>query len=323
VLWCDAQRMNERPEPPIDPAAAAERQLAGLSLQVKAMRGVLTRLLQDVARAELQRDSSQVTQLKQANEQLALSALDAQSVADRAAGALDVATRSAGLDPLTGLPNRALMLDRVEHALSSARRNGHRVGLLFLDLNNFKSINDNFGHAAGDRALQLVADCLSSLLRESDTVSRHGGDEFLIVLADVNHAANAAVIAEKVNVALARHSEIDHLPVCLTASIGISIYPEDGADCATLIERADAAMYVAKRHERGGYAFHATPSAAQQSAGAPSKLPLTSWHYQEWTVAEHERRHALLVEANEQLVLAALHAHELLAAERDRRSHAT
>ena len=306
--------MSERTELPVDAESAARRQLAGLSRQVKAMREVLVQLLQDVVRAEQRLDSSQATQLRQANEQLVLAALDAQTDARRVAGALNEATRSAGLDPLTGLPNRTLMLDRVEHALSHARRHDHRVGVLFLDLNDFKSINDQFGHAAGDRALQLVADCLSSLLRDSDTVSRHGGDEFLILLADVNHAASAGVIAEKINAALATYSQIDQLPVHLTASIGISVFPEDGDNAQTLIERADAAMYLAKAISHGGYVFHAQPVAGVTRRPAPPPaLQPRNGDVDALTLADYVRRQHLLRDANEQLLLASLRAQDLLA----------
>ena len=267
--------MSERTELPVDAESAARRQLAGLSRQAKAMREVLVQLLQDVVRAEQRLDSSQATQLRQANEQLVLAALDAQT---------------------------------------DARRHDHRVGVLFLDLNDFKSINDQFGHAAGDRALQLVADCLSSLLRDSDTVSRHGGDEFLILLADVNHAASAGVIAEKINAALATYSQIDQLPVHLTASIGISVFPEDGDNAQTLIERADAAMYLAKAISHGGYVFHAQPVAGVTRRPAPPPaLQPRNGDVDALTLADYVRRQHLLRDANEQLLLASLRAQDLLA----------
>ena len=133
-----------------------------LNRRVEAMRAVLAQLLQDVSGPSSQLEHSQATQLLEANEHLVVSALGALTDAETANGALDEATRRAELDPLTGLPNRTLLLDRFENAISNAKRHGNRVALLFLDLNNFKQINDTFGHAAGDRALQLVADCLAS-----------------------------------------------------------------------------------------------------------------------------------------------------------------
>jgi diguanylate cyclase (GGDEF)-like protein len=260
-------------------------------------------------------DNSQATRLLEANEQLVISVLEAQIDADTAAGALGESTRMGELDPLTELPNRALLLDRLAQAIAHAKRYGHRLALLFLDLNNFKQINDIFGHAVGDRAIRLAADCLRSVVRETDTVSRHGGDEFLILLADITHAADAAAIAEKLNSSLGSYSSVDDHVVRLSASIGISVYPEDGEEAPTLIDRADAAMYVAKRHEFGGFAFYSDPLAGQPGSGVPPVEPrqrrLT---HEQLALEESERRHAQLREANEQLVLAALGAQELQAA---------
>lgn len=153
----------------------AQDELSRLNAQVTAMRAVLTQLLQDVVRAESQLGRGQPAHLLEVNERLVVSALGALTDAEMANEARDKASRTSGLDQLTGLPNRTLLLDRFEKAISNAKRHGNRVALLFLDLNGFKQINDAFGHAVGDRALQLVADCLTSLVRETDTVSRHGG----------------------------------------------------------------------------------------------------------------------------------------------------
>ena len=307
--------MNQLPAERERAAAQAEGDLARLNAQVTAMRAVLVDLLQDVVRAESRLNASQASQLLEANEQLVLSALEAQADAETAEGALDEASRSGGLDPLTGLANRTLLLDRLAHATAHATRYGHRTALLFLDLNNFKQINDTFGHAVGDRALRSVADCLKSLVRGIDTVSRHGGDEFLILLAEISQAADAAVIAEKVNASLRSHSRIDDHWVHLSASIGISVYPDDGEDAKTLIDRADAAMYFAKRHEFGGFAFHAEQAPGGTStpvqSDPASRQRLT--HHQ-LTVAKYELRYAQLREANERLVVAALGAQELQAA---------
>ncbi|MGK2900819.1 MAG: diguanylate cyclase domain-containing protein [Burkholderiaceae bacterium] len=316
--------MSKRPDPRDDAVAKAEQDLTRLNGQVESMRAVLVRLLQDVVQAEKLLDGSQATRLLEANEQLVLTALEAQIDADTVADALEESTRVAGLDPLTGLPNRTLLLDRLAQAIAHAKRYGHRLALLFLDLNNFKQVNDTFGHAVGDRAIQLVADCMVSLVRETDTVSRHGGDEFLILLADITHAADAAAIAEKLNASLGSYSRIDDHQVRLSASIGISIYPEDGEDARSLIDRADAAMYVAKRHEMGGFVFHSDPPAGQPRPGAPLVEPQQRRLTQDQlAIAEYERRHAQLREANEQLVLAALGAQELQAAAEHARQRQT
>ena len=242
----------------------AQADLVRLNAQVTAMRATLAQLLQDIVVAETRLERSQVNRLIEANEHLVISALRAQTVADTAAVALDEASRLGGLDALTGLPNRTVLLDRFETAISSAKRRGTCVAVLFIDLDAFKQINDTFGHACGDRALQLVADCLATLVRETDTVSRHGGDEFIVLLAEVAGAADAAVVAGKVNGALASHVNRtgngngtgNGTGWQLRASIGISVYPEDGDDAKTLIANADAAMYQAKKSKAGDTVFY-------------------------------------------------------------------
>ena len=301
--------MSERPELRSGEVATAEARLDHLNIQVVAVRAVLLQLLQELARTEKRLDDGQVSQLLEANEQLVLSGLGLQAEVDSTAGALDEVTRSVALDSLTRLPNRTVLLDRLEQAIAGARRHRKRVAVLFLDLNNFKQVNDRFGHAAGDKVLQRVAACLSSLVRETDTVSRHGGDEFLIVLAEVAEAADAGIIADKVNAALRAANRADPDLAAVTASIGISIYPDDGEDAAALIARADAAMYQAKHHPSGGFAFHAWPAGGLPPGMPAGMLAIPSTrppHPQDPIIAEHERRHAQLVEANEQLVLAAL-----------------
>ena len=315
--------MNDAPNRPDNELTRAARELVRLNDRVEAMRAVLVGLLQDVIRADSRLEHGQAAQLVEANEHLVLSALGALKDAETAHGELDEVSRVSATDPLTGLPNRTVLLDRLENAISNAKRHGKRVGLLFLDLNDFKQINDSFGHAAGDRALQLVAGCLASLVRETDTVSRHGGDEFLIILAEMVQPDDAALVAEKMNAALGAYSRIDDHVVSLRASIGISVYPEDGEDAKTLIDRADMAMYLAKKQPLGGFAFHATHPPGRASLPAPAiqsqRRRLT--HY-ELTMAEYEQRQQLLREANEELVLAALGAQERLAAAEEARSKA-
>lgn len=302
----------------------AEAQLVTLDNQVAAMRAVLMQLLQEVVVADARLEHGQAKVLLEANEQLVVSALGAQLDADTAHGALEEVARLGGLDPLTGLPNRTVLLDRFELAIANARRHGNRVALLYLDLDGFKQINDTLGHASGDRALQLVADCLSSLVRETDTVSRHGGDEFLVLLAEVTSLADAEFVADKVNGALASRSQIDGQPLRLRASIGISIYPEDGDDARALIACADAAMYAAKRQQpavaspdrAGPIKRAALPAHGQESLQRPRAL-------QEAAHFEQAQRERDLREANQSLILAALGAQDLLAsAEEVRRRQA-
>jgi len=155
-------------------------------------------------------------------------------------------THLAQHDFLTDLPNRLLLNDRITQAISLARRHGEHLAVLFLDLDGFKHINDSLGHAIGDKVLQMVAQRLVACIRTSDTVSRHGGDEFVILLSEIAEAGDAAISAEKILAALAMPHTISELKVNLSASIGISIYPQDGQDADTLIKNADAAMYLAK-----------------------------------------------------------------------------
>lgn len=290
----------------------APEELARLVWQIENARTELTRLQRDLADAESGISSSQAGQLLRANEQLVLAALRAQEDADTIALALQAVSRSAELDGLTELPNRSLMLDRFEQAISGAKRRGTRLALLFLDINGFKQINDALGHATGDEVLKIVAQCLQSSVRETDTVSRHGGDEFLVLLNGISQAADAAQIADKVAEALGVPRRMDDFELRLTASIGISVYPDDGEDAATLIERADIAMYRAKRLGLGGHAFHGQSIAGESDLDPlPARLLSShpALHEAEW--ADGQPWHQQLREANERLVLAALNAQEL------------
>ena len=151
-------------------------------------------------------------------------------------------------DALTGLPNRMLLQDRLATALAGARRRQNKVALLFLDLDRFKLINDSHGHAVGDILLQEVASRLKIWAREQDTIARLGGDEFLIVLTDVKDIHDAAIAAERLMDAMTAEFVIQGHPLNVSCSLGISIFPDHGADCETLIKNADAAMYSAKEH---------------------------------------------------------------------------
>ena len=156
-------------------------------------------------------------------------------------------------DALTGLPNRRLLEDRLEQALVRARRQHLMVAVLFIDLDRFKLVNDTFGHRVGDWLLQSVANRLRELLREGDTVSRVGGDEFVLVLPDVHKLEDATEIAQKLLDSLARSYHIDGNDLHVTPSIGISIFPKDGNEVGNLISRADTAMYHAKEQGRKNF----------------------------------------------------------------------
>ena len=162
---------------------------------------------------------------------------------------------SAQHDFLTEMPNRTLLNDRVAHGIDLARRHCKRLAVLFLDLDAFKHINDSLGHSVGDKLLQSVAKRLSQCARSSDTVSRQGGDEFVILLPEISQPEDAARKAETILAALAAPHLIGGRELIVGASIGISIYPEDGLVAETLLQNADAAMYHAKEQGRNTYRF--------------------------------------------------------------------
>ena len=149
-------------------------------------------------------------------------------------------------DPLTGLPNRALLADRLQMALVQAKRDGDMVALLYLDLDNFKPVNDRFGHAAGDHLLREVAARLRDTVRDSDTVARIGGDEFILLLPAVKSKDDVLAVGAKILQVLAEPFSLPGGTASVTASIGGAIYPLHGADGKELTRRADAAMYRAK-----------------------------------------------------------------------------
>lgn len=157
-------------------------------------------------------------------------------------------------DALTGLPNRVLFNDRLEHGLAQAQRHGWTLALMFVDLNDFKIINDTYGHAVGDEVLQTIATRLNDNTRNDDTVSRHGGDEFLYLLMEVREESDIALIAEKITKAIQVPCLLSIGPLVISASVGISIFPRDGTSAESLLKSADKAMYQAKR-EKLGYAF--------------------------------------------------------------------
>src|ERR1700723_390697 len=168
--------------------------------------------------------------------------------------ALEMA-HSAQHDFLTGLPNRMLLNDRVNQAITAAPRHGKKVAILFLDLDGFKHINDSLGHGIGDKLLQSIAKRLVDCVRASDTVSRQGGDEFVVLLSEVAHAPDTAVTARRMLQTVAEPHCVDQHELHVTTSIGLSVYPDDGMDAETLIKNADTAMYQAKENGRQSYQF--------------------------------------------------------------------
>jgi len=161
-------------------------------------------------------------------------------------------------DVVTDLPNRISLNDRLNRALSLARRRQTRLAVLFLDLDRFKTVNDSLGHAIGDALLQSVAQRLLGCVRDPDTVSRQGGDEFVVLLSEVARIMDAAICAEKILLALSAPHTIEGHELHVSASLGIATFPNDGDDVETLIKNADFAMYFAKNSGRNNYQFYST-----------------------------------------------------------------
>lgn len=172
------------------------------------------------------------------------------------AKAMEVQARHAALhDPLTGLPNRLLMLDRLEQLIDVARREASKVAVLFVDLDNFKPVNDSFGHAVGDAVLREAAHRLQEQIRATDTVARVGGDEFVVLLSAQRGEAGAADVAGKLIAALGKPYKALGGLKGPGGSVGICIAPDDGVDPGVLIDQADRAMYFVKNRQRNNYAF--------------------------------------------------------------------
>ena len=175
-------------------------------------------------------------------------------------------------DVLTGLPNRYLLQDRLQGALPRARRAGTRAAVLFLDLDRFKVVNDSLGHSTGDRLLGEVAQRLGRQVREGDTLARFGGDEFAILVEAIHHVEDMAKIAHKLREALREPFVLDGRELFVTASIGISVFPDDGLDAETLLKNSDIAMYRAKDQGRDGFQLYRT----EMNARAEERLALES-----------------------------------------------
>lgn len=288
--------------------------MAQLQQQAEQLRAEIASSRRQLASVRRDFDATQAAQLMAANERLVQAAMHAEAVAEAATSHLDQLARSSQRDALTDTPNRALMLDRLENAIALARRHVTRLAVLFLDLDQFKQINDTYGHAVGDEVLQLVARRLESVLRASDTVSRHGGDEFLMLVGEISQASDAAVIAAKVLAVLTAPSRVGDRLLRLSASLGIATYPDDGEDAATLISRADAAMYRSKRRRSGGFEFHRDePPHGPDAPHGPHAphAPHAPVARHESALAEPQPRLRELREANEQLVIAALTAQQM------------
>jgi diguanylate cyclase (GGDEF)-like protein len=306
--------VNTPANPDPSTATSAAGELGRLRDQIDQARAHLAGLQRQIVAAEDQLDNSQQAHLLEANARLLSATLRARTDAETATRALEEMTRASELDALTQLPGPAPLIEHFSHAMASAKRRGTRLALLFLDLNHFKQVNDTLGRTVGDAVLKQVAQRLAASVRETDTVCRYGEDEFLVLLDEVSQTSNVIRVADKSIRALSGPHHVGDTVVRLTASIGISIYPDDGEDAHALISRAEAAMHRAKRRAPGSFPFAdhdstgATAAAGSEAVEAPGP-----GHPQPPAQSGHELRHAQR-DANEQLLVAALGAQELQAA---------
>ncbi|HTY99873.1 MAG TPA: GGDEF domain-containing protein [Rhodocyclaceae bacterium] len=198
-----------------------------------------------------------MTDLSAANDRLVATLAEKETLVAELRRSEEQIRELAYYDPLTGLPNRRLLMDRLYLALAQARRHHYSMAIMFLDLDRFKQVNDSLGHAAGDELLRQVSSRLTACMRGGDTVARSGGDEFVVVLPEIAHPEDAALVAEKIFAALKEPVAIANHSLRVTTSIGIAIYPVDGDDdLQDLMRKADTAMYAVKEAGRNGYRFY-------------------------------------------------------------------
>ncbi len=253
-----------------NPVSIATLTLQQVRAQVVQAQMELQALRSQLLALSSERDNDLGLQLRLANEQLLLASLYAAANAETAGSKLEALAQSSQRDELTNTPNRALLLDRLERAITMAQRRHTRCAVVFLDIDHFKQINDTLGHAAGDAVLQLVARRLETAVRDSDAVGRHGGDEFLVLLAEVSRMTDAVQIAKKLIVDIAAPCLVNGHLLQVSVSVGIAIYPDDAHDARTLIGLADAAMYRSKRRGGGSFTFHRETPAADGLASSLS-----------------------------------------------------
>lgn len=243
-----------------------------------------------------------VQTLAEANAQLVIALLQCHEDMEGAAQAAYALARTADMDALTSLPNRIVLVDRLTQSLTAARQRGGRAALLFVDLDQFKRVNDTLGHAAGDEVLKSAASAMLSAVREGDTVSRYGGDEFVLLLPEIIEPADAEQVARKVLAALAGVVTAQSGDTGVAASIGISVFPDDGDDAHTLMALADAAMFRAKR-------LAPASRIARAGAAMPDRAA-RGGRRSDWREARGDAQGGLLQEANERLLVSALASQE-------------
>lgn len=215
------------------------REIRSAQLTLQALLAAITEARSDGAGARWE-------QVKAENERLIAQCSRGAREVDSAHAALDAAIKAAETDSLTGLPNRVFLWDRLAHDMAAARRHGSLLAVYFLDLDGLKGVNDQFGHEVGDRFLQAAPASLKEAMRESDTVCRIGGDEFIVLVPEVR-SADVAEVGRKILAAVGTPCMLDGHAFQPSASIGCSVFPDDGNEPETLVRKADEAMYCAKR----------------------------------------------------------------------------
>lgn len=228
----------------------AQRKLVSLRLEIARAQARLASLRAAIDDAHSDASLAAVQGVRAENRLLLATNLRAEKAACASQLALDLAVKASQTDALTGLRNRSVLWDRLSHELDVARRLGHHVGVLLLDLDDFKLLNDRHGHAFGDRALQWVAQVLTTAVRASDTVCRLGGDEFVVVASTATRD-DVGELARKITQALGEPLRIDAATVVISASVGVAVFPEDGDSEAALVMKADECMYRTKRARSG------------------------------------------------------------------------
>ena len=298
----------------IDPGAAeAARELALIRTEIDESRIELARLREQLIVTRYEAGAVLQGRLVEANQRLVLATVAAQREREASEQTVVELTTAARLDALTGLPNRAVLRERIEMAISQARRDGGQLALLCLNLADFKQVNGTLGHAAGDSVLQFAAHSMAAAVRPGDTVSRHWGNEFLVLLPQLADLSEAVAISAAINIALGAPTMLGGQVLRLAAHNGISSFPEDGADADSLIDRAVGAMYRAKWHDPGGVGPEAGRAAQMLTLRTLESMRQPLIDHQA-AIAEADRRYLLLRDANTQLLLAAISAQELQAA---------
>jgi diguanylate cyclase len=234
-------------------AVLAREQAADRRHEAAELRDQAADKREETIRAAALQRANTATHLLEANQHLVVAAVHSQTMVEAAEHATLQMSYKAERDFLTGLPNRALLSDRLAQSMALAIRHCNSLAVLYVDLDNFKDINDSFGHSVGDQLLQSAAKRLEKCIRHSDTVSRQGGDEFVVLLSEVESLQDAACVSEKLIKAMAEPHLIEDHELKVTLSIGISLFPDDAADAEALLTNADTAMYHAKRVGRNCY----------------------------------------------------------------------